>query len=102
MNFFEILKNNKEYSFEEINTFNNGKYPCFYLEKEFGFVVFFKCSDDINDFSVYDLKKNLITLIPNIDLSIQGDDWKKVFVYENIVDNSLFKDLIKKNQKKKN
>ncbi|WP_299244125.1 hypothetical protein [uncultured Aquimarina sp.] len=97
---YRLLHGLKEYIYEEENSFENGTYPCFYTEKEFGYVVFFIWNSDI-DFGVYDKKKNPITLISKINLSIPKDDWKHKFVYENTNEfESIVERYIKNNNAK--
>ena len=81
------LKNIKEYTYEDNNSFNKSTYPCFYLKKEFGYVVFFILSEESIDYAIFDSKKNLILLIDNISLTIKDDreiNWIQKFLTDNL------------------
>ena len=86
----EELKNIKEYSFEEKNSFSASEYPCFYQKKEFGYIVFFIISDESIDYAVYNSKKKLISLVDNINLMFENEkdiNWTRRFLVDNSSEN---------------
>lgn len=65
-----ILVNSK-LKFEEVNSFDNDIYPCYYFKKDNGYIVFFKYSDNIFDLGIYDINKNLISMVIDYKTTIK-------------------------------
>lgn len=60
------LENNKAWNYEEKNSFNHGKWPCFYNKTEVGSHVVFHCTGSVFDLSVFDSKGNMVSFISDL------------------------------------
>jgi len=53
----DLLQKTDRIEYEKVNTFNNGSSPCYYVENDFGYVVFFIFPGGVVDFGIYGKKK---------------------------------------------
>ena len=76
------LLENKPFTFEEKNSFNNGDWPCYYYKTLTGYIVFFVINkeNDLLDFAVFDLQKNFISMIHQINLIIKDMESQDMFI----------------------
>lgn len=74
------LLNYYNFKFEEKNSFNNGISPCYYHKNKNGYNVYFIFPNNVVDFGVYDLNKDLISLIIDIHSSLKEDHKEKFIV----------------------
>ncbi|WP_282055748.1 hypothetical protein [Maribacter luteus] len=86
----ELLENCSGFIYEQENSFEPNTVPCYYFKKDTGYVVYFLLKGGVIDFGVYNNRKELISLITNIDQSID-DKWKDQFVERSILDTELRK-----------
>ncbi|AOW20437.1 hypothetical protein LPB138_07015 [Urechidicola croceus] len=96
----KLLHDSKVYTYEEKDSFKNGNWPCYYVEKKYGFIVFFLISEENIDYAVFNAKKELITLVENINF--YNEEFCKKFIDENSRDEQIshVQYLIHKNNKK--
>jgi transcriptional regulator with XRE-family HTH domain len=78
LSIMDLLKKTN-FVYEEKNSFKNSEVPCYYYKNSNGYNVYFIFPNEVVDFGVYDLNKNLVSLIIDIHNSLK-DEYKEAFV----------------------